>query len=306
MGKIKYTVTTLTKRCSNCGQVIETETHGAFEPLLACFCYITFPIRIAYALLNILAFSSPIFKKIGPKYCQCPSCLEIVKTDNYYVEELYGEYLLNYKFNPLFYLAYGFGSVLIFTLLSFLFEISTTSIAITIVCCCVIAGITISYRVLLAKYKCQSTIPSENIPIIEKKQELEFIKLYEKLHKQDLKENGEAKEQRIDNSFVSNFEQKVSNHRKWRDDNSQGEQLIVKKETIKNVDMKGIKLQSSKFIECTFKKMDLSNTSLRRCDLSNTRFVGCNLTKTDFTGAVLDNVKFIKCNTNDAIYKEID
>lgn len=306
MGRIKYTITTFTKKCPNCGQVLETETHGVFTPLLICFCYITLPIMISYWLLHILAFSYPTLKKIGPKYSYCPNCLEIIKTNNYYKEELYGEDLLNHKFNPFFYLAYGLGSVLIFTLLSFLFEVSTTSIIIAIVCCCALMGIIIAYRVLFSEYKYQSGISFENNVLVEKKQELEFAELYEKLHKQDNKGNSKPKEQRVDNSFVANFEQKVSNHKKWRDDNSQGRQLIVTKELIKNVEMKGIKLQSSKFIGCTFKKMDLSNTSFRRCDLSNSRFIDCNLTKTDFTGAILDNVEFKKCNTSDAIYKKPD
>lgn len=303
MGRIRYTVTKITKRCPKCGEVLDTETHGTLTPIIACLWFVTLPIMISYHILNLLAFSGPILRTVGNKYTYCSNCLEIIKTPNYYVEELYGEYLLNHKFTPFFYLAYGLGSVLVFTFISFLFEVSTTGIIIASACCCALSAIIISYRVLLSKYKRQTSISFESIELIEKKQEFEYRELYKKLHKEDNIKSSKAKEQRVDNSFVANFEQKVSNHKKWRDDDNQGEQLIVKQELIKNVDMKGIKLQSSKFIECTFKKMDLSAASFRRCDLSNSTFIQCELTKTDFTGAILDGVKFKKCNINDAIFK---
>lgn len=48
MGKIRYTVTTITKRCPYCGKIVDTETHGESTPLLG----ISFGFYFKYGIKN--------------------------------------------------------------------------------------------------------------------------------------------------------------------------------------------------------------------------------------------------------------
>ena len=97
MGRIKYTITTYTKRCPSCGEILEEETKGTLTPLLGVAWVLGFPIMLSYTLLKYLAFSNPSLKPVGKKYRRCPNCTQIVKTDNCYMEELYGKDLLDQK-----------------------------------------------------------------------------------------------------------------------------------------------------------------------------------------------------------------
>ena len=55
MCKIRYTVTTITKRCPYCGKIVDTETHGESTPLLGIAFLFTFPVTIPYLLIRYLA-----------------------------------------------------------------------------------------------------------------------------------------------------------------------------------------------------------------------------------------------------------
>lgn len=337
--KIKYTVTTHTKTCPNCGEILEQETNGEFTPILAVLSFFIFPIMLSYYLLYFLAFSSPDLPNVGPKYCACPKCLEISKTGNYYKEELYGCDLLNYKFYLLFFIAYGLGAGALYALLIGLIDgFSSTVIVVAILCPCILVGIVITYRILLRKYEKITAPPSGTYTLVSKKQSTELQNLLKEINKIKQKrktkkassaiveqsitdyEQGkmnqwqgqqsiEQKAQQIKNmrtsnfeaSFSSTYEQQIAQHKKWQDGERYGKQLVVKDETITNVNLQGVRLQNSKFIGCIFENIDLSNTSFRRCDLSNSTFIKCNLTKTDFTGANLTSVKFKSCNDRDAL-----
>ena len=108
---IRYTVTTITKRCPYCGETVDTETHGADTPFLALMLIIAFPIVIPYLLIKNLAFDDPIFPKIGPKSLPCPHCSLPIRTDNYAVEDLEGEKLFLHKFKKWIYISYVLGAV---------------------------------------------------------------------------------------------------------------------------------------------------------------------------------------------------
>ena len=69
---IRYTVTTITKRCPYCGKTVDTETHGSLTPLLSALFIFTFPVVIPYLLIRFSALQDPDFPKIGPKSYPCP------------------------------------------------------------------------------------------------------------------------------------------------------------------------------------------------------------------------------------------
>lgn len=112
MGKIRYTVTTITKRCPYCGKIVDTETHGESTPLLGIAFLFTFPVAIPYLLIRYLALKDPEFPKIGPKSFKCPYCSLPIRTNNYAVEDLEGEKLFLYKFKKWAYISYAIGGVL--------------------------------------------------------------------------------------------------------------------------------------------------------------------------------------------------
>ena len=111
MGKIRYTVTTITKRCPYCGRTVDTETHGEFAPFLGILLLFTFPIVIPYWLLKHLAFQDPDFPKIGPKTTPCPHCSLPIRTENYAIEDLKGENLFLHRFKKWIYISYVFGAI---------------------------------------------------------------------------------------------------------------------------------------------------------------------------------------------------
>ena len=111
MGKIRYTVTTITKKCPHCEKTVDTETHGEFTPILSILFLFTFPIVIPYWILRYLAFKDPDFPKIGSKTFSCPHCSLPISTDNYAVEDLKGEKLFLHKFKKWVYISYVIGAV---------------------------------------------------------------------------------------------------------------------------------------------------------------------------------------------------
>lgn len=340
--KIRYTVTTYTKKCPKCGEILESETHGDLTPILAVMSFVLFPVFISYFLLYFLAFSSPDQPKVGPKYCYCPKCFEISKTGNLYKEELYGQDLLNYKFYIVFFLAYGLGAGVLYSLLiGCLDGFSTAVIVVAIICFCVLVGIIITYRILLKKYKKTTASPGRTYALIRKKQNAELQNLSEEVKKIKQKrkpkntafgaveqnivdyeewQEGErqgkqsvakktqcfnnTRNKDIEVPFSLAYEQRIAEHKKWQEGEQNGKQLVVRDEKITNVNLQGLRLQNSKFLGCTFENLDLSNTRFRRSDLSNSTFIGCNLTQADFTGAKLYNVKFNNCNEGEAVFNQ--
>ena len=111
MGKIRYTVTTITKRCPYCGKTTDEETHGELTPFLGIIFLFTFPIVIPYLIIRYLALKDPDFPKIGPKSFLCPHCSLPIRTDNYAVEDLDGEKLFLHKFKKWVYISYVIGAV---------------------------------------------------------------------------------------------------------------------------------------------------------------------------------------------------
>ena len=319
--KIRYTVTTHTKKCPKCGEILESETHGELTPILAVMSFVLFPVFISYFLLYFLAFSSPDQPKVGSKYCYCPKCLEISKTGNLYKEELYGQDLLNYKFYIVFFLAYGLGACVLYSLLiGCLNGFSTAVIIVAILGFCVLAGIIITYRILLKKYKKITPPPGRTYVLIREKQNAELQNLSEEVKKIKQKRKPkntaflsvEQKTQRFNNTrnkdievpFTLAYEQRIAEHKKWQEGERKGKQLVVRDEKITNVNLQGLCLQNSKFLGCTFENLDLSNTRFRRSDLSNSTFIRCTLTQADFTGAKLYNVKFNNCNEGEAVFNQ--
>lgn len=108
---IRYTVTTITKRCPYCGKTIDEETHGQFTPLLGILLFLTFPIAIPYLLIRFLLLKDPNFPPIGPKYFSCPHCALPIRTGNYAREELQGTKLFLHKFKTWIYVCYAIGAV---------------------------------------------------------------------------------------------------------------------------------------------------------------------------------------------------
>ena len=111
MGKIRYTVTTITKRCPYCGKTVDTETHGEFTPFLGILFLFTFPVFIPYLLIRYLALKDPTFPKIGPKSFPCPHCSLPILTNNHAVEDLDGKDLFLHKFKKWIYISYVIGGV---------------------------------------------------------------------------------------------------------------------------------------------------------------------------------------------------
>ena len=122
MGRIRYTVTTLTTRCPHCGHTLDEETHGEFTPILSCLWFITLPILIPHLIIKFWGLGDPDMPKIGPKVITCPQCSLPVRTNNSAIEDLSPEDLLTYKFKLWFYVSYGLGAILSFALLSLLMD----------------------------------------------------------------------------------------------------------------------------------------------------------------------------------------
>lgn len=111
MGTIRYTVTTITKRCPHCGKIIDEESHGQFTPLYGIAFLFTFPIVIPYLLIRFLVLKDPQFPKVGPKTFSCPDCSMPIKTNNVAITELNEKGLFLHKFKKWVYLCYALGGV---------------------------------------------------------------------------------------------------------------------------------------------------------------------------------------------------
>ena len=112
MGRIRYTVTTITKRCPHCGEIVDKETHGEFTPFLGILFMFTFPVQIPYLIIRYLALKDPDFPSIGEKFFTCPHCSLPIRTNNYAVEDLDDENLFLHKFKKWAYISYIVGAVL--------------------------------------------------------------------------------------------------------------------------------------------------------------------------------------------------
>ena len=126
MGRIRYTVTTITKRCPYCGEILDTETHGDLAPFLGIFFIFIFPIVVPYLLIRYLALKNPDFPKIGPKFFQCPHCSLPIRTDNYAIQDLHGKNLFLYKFKKWVYICYALGGIFGFSIFAIVEESPAT------------------------------------------------------------------------------------------------------------------------------------------------------------------------------------
>ena len=111
MGRIRYTVTTIKKRCPYCGTTVDEETHGAFTPIISILFFFTFPLVLPYFIIRYLALRDPEFPKIGPTFFLCPHCSLPIRTNNYAVEDLDGENLFLHKYKKWIYISYVLGAV---------------------------------------------------------------------------------------------------------------------------------------------------------------------------------------------------
>lgn len=122
MGRIRYTVTTTTKCCPHCGEIIDQKSSGEFTPLYGIIFFFTFYILIPYWIIKYLALKIPEIPAVGEKMMACPHCSLPIRTNNKSVKELNSEELLNYNFRIWFWVCYGlgglFGCSLFFTLVS--------------------------------------------------------------------------------------------------------------------------------------------------------------------------------------------
>ena len=172
MGKIRYTVTTLTTRCPHCGYTLDEETHGALTPIISCLWFITFPILIPYAIIKYLGLGDPDIPKIGPKMITCPHCSLPVRTNNLAVEDLNPEALVTYRFRIWFYVSYLLGAILSFTLLYLLIDglpIVSGGGLIALLALIGVISIIITYRVKLANCNAPKTqeVIVQNKPVIK-------------------------------------------------------------------------------------------------------------------------------------------
>lgn len=81
---------------------------------------------------------------------------------------------------------------------------------------------------------------------------------------------------------VVQFEERVRQHRLWIEQNDQGQQLVLRKCVISNINASHQDLRYVQFIDCVFIKCD---------------FVACNFTKAVFTGCrLVGDVSFVHCD----------
>ena len=110
MAKIRYTVTTSTKRCPICGEVLEENTQGDLTPILTClgvaFCFVSIPI-----FLIIFALDCPSIPKLGTKVVTCPNCSLSVCTYNKTWGDLRTDEKVTYKFRIWIYVCYVLGAI---------------------------------------------------------------------------------------------------------------------------------------------------------------------------------------------------
>lgn len=112
MGKMKYTVTTTTKRCPRCGEVLEEDTKGCFTPIIAIFAFWTLPFYIGWFLVNV-ALDYPSIPKIKTRVVTCPNCSLPVCTYHKSYTDLSLEERLAYQFRGWIYLSYVLGGVVL-------------------------------------------------------------------------------------------------------------------------------------------------------------------------------------------------
>lgn len=111
--KIHYTVTT--KKCPNCGTILDEESNAG-AAMLSIFTIFLFPALIPYWLIKFIGFKSPIVPKIGPPIEECPSCRNPYLTEMCELEDLEGIDLLNYRFRIWFSVCYVLGAIFGFDL----------------------------------------------------------------------------------------------------------------------------------------------------------------------------------------------
>jgi tetratricopeptide (TPR) repeat protein len=160
MGRIKYTVTTTTKRCPHCGKIIDQKSEGELTPLYGIIFLFAFYILIPYWLIKYLAFKAPEVPSVGEKFMKCPHCSSPIMTNNVSIGELKSESLLNYKYRVWFWVCYSMGALcgssLFFTLVS---EASLNSVGGLISLLSLIGALAIIFAYRYQLSKCRQKAP---------------------------------------------------------------------------------------------------------------------------------------------------
>ena len=108
MAKIRYTITSTTKRCPRCGEVIEEKSSNTLIPTLlgALFFYIAIPIFII-----LFALDAPSIPKLGTNVVTCPNCFLPVCTYSKTWADLRAYERVAYRFRIWIYVCYVLGAI---------------------------------------------------------------------------------------------------------------------------------------------------------------------------------------------------
>lgn len=173
--RIRYTVTTKTRRCRHCGAILEQETSGEETPFLASFGCLLFPVLIPYWLIHSFGFDYPTIPKIGPPVAKCHRCFNPYFTEMCEVSALKGEALLNYRFRIWFYVCYVLGTILTIDILYLLIggqPILSIGGLVALISLVGVIAIILTYRLKLADIQ-SATVKNKvtTVPAVETKQQ---------------------------------------------------------------------------------------------------------------------------------------
>lgn len=183
---IRTTITTRTKRCPYCGEIIDVEeTDLTFQMILWILLAL---VMIPYFFIR-LCLGFPIMPKVGPKFELCPSCSLPIRTANKSVDELNPEERITYRFRVWFRIGYILGGL--WSILG-LVALNTSGVPwfdiMWLLSSIGIIAIIVAYHVMLAKCKKQPGISGVTTARVEKNQEAELREFFEQLNGAQQKE----------------------------------------------------------------------------------------------------------------------
>lgn len=176
--KLEYTLTTMTKRCPHCKEIISQETHGWLKAFLSWYWFVHFPVTLPYFLIKKFGFRNPIIPKVGEKIELCPHCSLSIYTDNKLEKELNEIEKLNYSFRYWFYVCYSLGAVFgIEVIYILIYSLSLISVAglIMFLSLCGVATIILVYRKRLDNCNDEEDSMDKDESFFEKINEIEII-----------------------------------------------------------------------------------------------------------------------------------
>lgn len=95
-------------------------------------------------------------------------------------------------------------------------------------------------------------------------------------------------------------EEAILNHKKWLDNNNEGERLEVSQAEFNILDLSYIDLSDAVLEGAVFRNCNFTETNFTRCNLTNARFFGCAFNSTNFKDSCLKNsiIAFTSVITN--------